>query len=70
MKSTVGDESVPIDITDNERKFAKDHLKNYYIYRVVKGSSKGAYYKVIKGEDLFNKNIYEFKSTSYKIYSK
>ena len=70
VKSTVGDESVPIDITDNEREFAKDHLKNYYIYRVVKSSSKVAYYKVIKGEDLFNENIYEFKSTSYKIYSK
>ena len=67
VKSTKGDESTPIDITDNEVEFAKKHINQYYLYRVIKSDSNDRYVKVVKGKDLF-KN-YTLEPTTYKIYS-
>lgn len=68
VKSTKGPESTPIDITDNEIKFAKDHIDNYCLYRIIKSNSKDRYVKIVKGKDLF-KN-FEFIPTTFKIYLK
>lgn len=69
VKSTKGSESTPIDITDNEIEFAKQHIDNYYIYRIVNSDSDKRYFKIIKGKDLFNDEKFNFIPTSYKIYS-
>lgn len=68
VKSTMGPESTPIDITDNEVRFAKDNIDNYYLYRIIKSNSKDRYVKIVKGKDLFKE--YRFVSTAYKIYKK
>ncbi len=68
VKSTKGPESTPIDITDNEIRFAKDHMDNYYLYRIIKSNSKDRYVKVVKGKDLFQE--FEFIPTTFKIYLK
>lgn len=69
VKSTKGSESTPIDITDNEMEFAKRHIDNYYIYRIVNSDSDKRYCKIIKGKDLFDDEKFNFIPTSYKIYS-
>lgn len=69
VKSTKSDERTPIDITADEIEFAMNHLDNYYIYRIVNSDSENRYFKIIKGRDLFNDDIYNFVPTSYKIYS-
>lgn len=67
VKSTQSsDEGTPIDITANEMDFAKKHMNNYYIYRVVNSNSKNRYVKIIKGSELF-KN-FQLVPTSYKLY--
>lgn len=68
VKSTKGDEQTPIDITDAELEFAKNHINNYYIYRVIKSDSEDRYVKVISGKELFDK--FQFIAMTYKIYSK
>lgn len=68
VKSTKGPESTPIDITDNEIRFAKDHMDNYYLYRIIKSNSKDRYVKVVKGRELFQE--FEFIPTTFKIYLK
>jgi len=55
VKSTKGDESTPIDITDYEIDFAKKHINQYYIYRIIKCNSSDRYVKIVKGKDLFIK---------------
>ena len=68
VKSTKGEESTPIDITDNELDFAEVHIDQYYLYRIIKCDSEDRYVKVVKGKELF-KN-YSFIPTTYKIYLK
>lgn len=68
VKSTKGNEGTPIDITVDEIEFAKNHLDNYYLYRIVNSDSKNRYLKVVKGKDLINN--YNFVPVSFKIYSK
>ena len=68
VKSTKGGESTPIDITDNEIRFAKDHIKQYYLYRIIKSNSEDRYVKVVTGKELFEN--YKFVPTAFKIYSK
>lgn len=68
VKSTKSDEGTPIDISDNEVEFAKKHINQYYIYRIIKSDSKDRYVKIVKGKELFEN--YEFIPTMYKIYSK
>jgi len=69
VKSTKGNESTPIDITSDEMEFAKKHIDNYYLYRIINSDSKNRYLKIIKGRDLFDNNDYNFVPVSYKIYS-
>ncbi len=68
VKSTKGDEGTPIDITATELEFAKENVDNYYLYRIIKSTSKDGYMKKINGKDLLNEYI--FIPTTYKIYSK
>ena len=67
VKSTKGSESTPIDITSDEIDFARKHIDNYYLYRIINSDSKDRYLKIIKGKD-YN-NDYNFVPTTYKIYS-
>jgi len=67
VKSTKGPESTPIDITSNEVEFAKNHLDNYFIYRIYNSNNKNRSYKILTGRELFNK--YELIPTAYRIYS-
>ena len=69
VKSTKGNEGTPIDITADEIDFAKKHIDNYYLYRIINSESKDRYLKIVKGRDLFNNADYNFIPTSYKIYS-
>ena len=69
VKSTKGNEGTPIDITSDEIDFAKRHIDNYYLYRIINSESKDRYLKIVKGKDLFNNTNYNFIPTSYKIYS-
>ncbi len=69
VKSTKGSESTPIDITADEIDFAKKHIDNYYLYRIINSDSKDRYLKIVKGKDLFNEEDYKFVPTNYKIYS-
>lgn len=69
VKSTKGNESTPIDITDNEIDFAKKHKDQYYLYRIVKSEDvNNRYIKILKGEELFK--LYKLVPNNYKIYSK
>ena len=68
VKSTKGGESTPIDITDNELRFAKDHIQQYYLYRIIKSDSEDRYVKIVTGKELFEN--YKFVPTAFKIYSK
>ena len=68
VKSTKGNESTPIDITDSEVRFAKKHLDQYYLYRIIKSDSRDRYVKIVKGKDLICD--YEFVPNTYQIYSK
>ena len=69
VKSTKGNEGTPIDITADEIDFAKKHIDNYYLYRIINSESKDRYLKIVKGRDLFNNDDYNFIPMSYKIYS-
>ena len=69
VKSTKGNEGTPIDITSDEIEFAKKHIDNYYLYRIINSESKDRYLKIVRGKDLFNNTDYNFVPTSYKIYS-
>ena len=69
VKSTKGNEGTPIDITADEIDFAKKHIDNYYLYRIINSESKDRYLKIVKGRDLFNNADYNFIPMSYKIYS-
>ena len=69
VKSTKGNEGTPIDITSDEIDFAKKHIDNYYLYRIINSESKDRYLKIVRGKDLFNNTDYNFVPTSYKIYS-
>ena len=69
VKSTKGNEGTPIDITSDEIDFAKKHIDNYYLYRIINSESKYRYLKIVRGKDLFNNTDYNFVPTSYKIYS-
>ena len=67
VKSTKGPESTPIDITSNEIEFAKQHLDNYFIYRIFNSNNKNRSCKILSGKNLFSK--YSLIPTAYKIYS-
>lgn len=69
VKSTKGNEGTPIDITSDEVDFARKHIDNYYLYRIINSDSKDRYLKIVKGTDLFNNIDYNFVPTDYKIYS-
>lgn len=66
VKSTKGPEGTPIDITANELEFAKNHIDNYYLYRIVNSESENRFYKVVTGKVLFAN--YKFIPDTYKIY--
>ena len=68
VKSTKGSENTPIDITSDEIDFAKKHMDNYYLYRIVNSDSRNRYLKIVKGKDLFNDD-YKFVPVKYQIYS-
>lgn len=68
VKSTKENEGTPIDITSNEVEFAKEHIEDYYLYRIVNSNTDQRYLKIVTGEELFSK--YNFIPTSFKIYSK
>lgn len=70
VKSTKGNEATPIDISSNELEFARKHVDNYYLYRIINSDSKDRYLKVVNGRDLLNDIDYDFIPTSYRIYSK
>ena len=70
VKSTKGNEGTPIDITIDEINFAKNHIDNYYIYRIWNSDNKNRSFKIIKGRDLFDSLGYEFIPIHFKIYSK
>lgn len=70
VKSTKGGESTPIDITIDEIDFAKNHIDNYYLYRIINSDNKNRYLKIVRGKELFNNIDYEFIPTTFKIYSK
>jgi len=70
VKSTKGNESTPIDISAEEIDFAKKHINDYYLYRIVKSDSKERYCKIVKGKDLLNDKDYSFVPSAFKIYSK
>ena len=69
VKSTKSSESTPIDITSDEIDFAKKHIDNYYLYRIINSDTNKRYLKIVKGKDLLNEDKYKFISTTYKIYS-
>lgn len=69
VKSTKGNEGTPIDITADEIEFAKKHINNYYLYRIINSDSENRYLKIVKGTDLLNNIDYNFVPTTYKIYS-
>lgn len=68
VKSTKGNEGTPIDITVDEIDFAKSHLDNYYLYRIIYSDSDQRYLKIVKGKDLLE--TYDFVPVTFKIYSK
>lgn len=70
VKSTKGNEGTPIDITIEEIEFAKNHIDNYYIYRIWNSDNKNRSFKIIKGRELFNSLGYDFIPIKFKIYSK
>lgn len=67
VKSTKGSESTPIDITANEIEFAKSHVDNYYLYRIINSESNNRYVKIVSGKELLND--FNFVPETYKIYS-
>lgn len=67
VKSTKGNEGTPIDITIDEIQFAKEHIDDYYLYRIVNSDSEDRYVKVVKGVELANS--FKFVPTTFKIYS-
>lgn len=68
VKSTKINEKTPIDITNNEVEFAKEHLNHYYIYRVIIIDNANLKISIISGNELFQK--YNLIPTKYKIYGK
>ena len=68
VKSTKENEGTPIDITSNEVEFAKEHIKDYYLYRIINSNTDQRYLKIVTGEELLSN--YNFIPTSFKIYSK
>ena len=68
VKSTKGNEGTPIDITVDEINFAKEHMDNYYLYRIIYSDSDKRYLKIVNGKDLLES--YSFVPVAYKIYSK
>ncbi len=67
VKSTVGGESTPIDITKEELEFALRNQESYYLYRIVKSDSLDCYYKIIPGTSL---KEFHKEETSYRLYQK
>lgn len=67
VKSTKGNEGTPIDITDNELEFAKNHVDQYYLYRIFNSDKKNRTYKIVTGKELLEN--YKFVPTTYKVYS-
>lgn len=68
VKSTKGNEGTPIDITADEIDFAKSHLDNYYLYRIIYSDSDQKYLKIVKAKELLE--AYHFVPVAFKIYSK
>lgn len=68
VKSTKGNEGTPIDITVDEIEFAKAHLDNYYLYRIINSDSENRYLKIVKGCELLSN--YNFVPMTFRIYSK
>ena len=66
VKSTKGNESTPIDITERELDFAVKNKENYYIYRIINSSSHDRYVKIIKGDP---REKFRLEPTAYKIYA-
>ena len=68
VKSTKGNEGTPIDITIDEIDFAREHINNYYLYRIIYSDSDKRYLKIVKGRELLE--TYNFIPVTFKIYSK
>ena len=68
VKSTKGPESTPIDITENEIRFARDNIDNYYIYRIFNSDKPNCSCKIMTGKELFE--YYKPVPYSFKIYMK
>ena len=69
VKSTKGPESTPIDITSNEVDFAKKHLDDYFIYRIL-NSDDTIKYSERSEEDLNTELKVAEDSEEYKITDK
>lgn len=67
VKSTTSGEEAPIDISASEVLFAKDHISDWYLYRIFNNGDRKVC-KIIAGGILFEK--YELEPSAYKIYSK
>ena len=67
VKSTKGNEGTPIDITDTELEFAKNHIDQYYLYRIYNSDKKNKTLKIVTGKELIDN--YTFIPSAYKIYS-
>lgn len=68
VKSTKENEGTPIDITDNELEFARQHKDQYYLYRIFNSNKKSRTLKIVTGKELFES--FDFIPSKYKIYSK
>lgn len=67
VKSATCGEETPIDISANEILFAKNHISDWYLYRIFDNDDRKVC-KIIPGNILFEK--YELEPSVYKIYSK
>ena len=67
VKSTTSGEEAPIDISASEVLSAKDHISDWYLYRIFNNGDRKVC-KIIAGGILFEK--YELEPSAYKIYSK
>lgn len=67
VKSTKGNEGTPIDITADEIEFAKKHVDNYYLYRIIYSDREDRYVKVITGRELLDN--FKLIPTTFKIYA-
>ena len=68
VKSTKINNRTPIDLSRNEYEYAKEHINQYYIYRIVIVDNSNLKICEIPGKELFDENKFNIEATEYKIY--